>query len=72
MKNKLNIKAKMLSAAVVTAAFFVGITPMTAYAGGVECSCEAKCTDDHVNEDCPLDVPFSKFSNRAHIQYNDV
>ena len=54
MKNKLNIKAKMLSAAVVTAAFFVGITPMTAYAGGVECSCEAKCTDDHVNEDCPL------------------
>ena len=54
MKNKLNIKAKMLSAAVVTAAFCVGITPMTAYAGGVDCSCEEKCTDDHVNEDCPL------------------
>lgn len=54
MKNKLNIKAKMLSAAVVTAALFVGITPMTAYAGGVECSCEEKCTEDHVNEECPL------------------
>ncbi len=54
MKNKLNIKAKMLSAAVVTAAFFVGITPMTAYAGGAECTCEEKCTDDHVNDECPI------------------
>ena len=46
MKNKLNIKAKMLSAAVVTAAFFVGITPMTAYAGGPDCPIEESQPDD--------------------------
>ncbi len=46
MKNKLNIKARMLSAAVVTAAFFVGMTPMTAYAGGPDCPIEEVQPDD--------------------------
>ena len=27
---------------------------MTAFAGGPECICEDKCTEDHVNPDCPI------------------
>jgi hypothetical protein len=28
--------------------------PITAYAGGYDCSCETKCTEDCVDEDCPV------------------
>lgn len=53
-KTKLLIKGKILGAVAVATAFFMGVMPMTAYAGGCECTCEEKCTEDHVNEECPL------------------
>ena len=53
---KLNIKGKMISAAALASAFFIGISPMTAFAQSKEseCICETKCTDDYVNEDCEI------------------
>ena len=53
-KTKLLIKGKILGAVAVATAFFMGVMPMTAYAGGCECTCEEKCTEDHVNEECDL------------------
>lgn len=53
-KTKCFIKTKVLGAVAIAAAFFIGAMPMTAYAGGVECTCEHKCTEDHVNEECEL------------------
>ncbi|RKM56911.1 DUF4366 domain-containing protein [Butyrivibrio sp. CB08] len=29
-------------------------TPVTAFAGGYDCTCETKCTEDHVDENCKL------------------
>lgn len=53
MKNK--IKQKMMGAVAVATAFFMGITPMTAFAQSTpECSCETKCTEDCVNPDCEM------------------
>lgn len=56
---KLNIKGKMISAAALASAFFIGISPMTAFAqvpddAEQKCICETKCTDDCVNEDCEI------------------
>ena len=53
-KTKYLIKGKILGAVAIATAFFMGVMPMTAYAGGCECTCEEKCTDDHKNEECPL------------------
>ena len=53
-KTKYLIKGKILGAVAIATAFFMGAMPMTAYAGGCECTCEEKCTDDHKNEECPL------------------
>ena len=44
----------MISAAAIVAAFLFGTTPIMAHAGGYECTCEHKCTEDHVNEECEL------------------
>jgi len=30
------------------------VSPITAFAGGLECTCETKCTEEHVNPDCPI------------------
>lgn len=30
------------------------ISPVTAFAGGPNCICEEKCTEDHVNDECPI------------------
>ena len=35
-------------------AFLFGAAPLTAYAGGFECSCEHKCTEESVNTECDL------------------
>jgi len=53
---KLNIKGKMISAVAFASAFFIGVSPMTAFAQSKEgeCICETKCTDDCVNEDCEI------------------
>ena len=49
---------KRLTGAVVSAmALFIGMTPMTAFAHTgpeAECICETKCTEDCVNEECPV------------------
>ena len=48
---------KRLTGAVACAmALFIGMTPMTAFAHTgpeAECTCETKCTEDCVNEECP-------------------
>lgn len=53
-KTKLNIKTKVLGAVAMAAAFFIGAMPITAFAGGHECICETKCTEDCINPDCEL------------------
>ena len=53
MRNK--IRTKMMGAVAIAAAFFMGITPMTAFAQSKpECSCETKCTEDCINTDCEM------------------
>ncbi len=53
-KIKSKIACKVMSAVAIATAFFIGVMPMTAYAGGYDCTCEEKCTEDHVNCDCEL------------------
>ena len=38
----------------VVAASLFGTAPIPVHAGGYECTCEEKCTDDHINCDCEL------------------
>ncbi len=52
IKNKIQIR--LISAAAIVAAFLFGTTPIMAYAGGYECTCEHKCTEDCINPDCEL------------------
>lgn len=53
MKNK--IKQRLMGAVTIAAAFFVGISPMTAFAQSKpECTCETKCTEDCVDPDCEM------------------
>lgn len=56
MKKIINLRARMLGAAVITAALFIGAAPVSAFAQSSEnkCICEDKCTEDHINEDCPV------------------
>ena len=51
---KLNIRAKVLGAVAIASALFIGAVPITAFAGGHECICETKCTEDCINPDCEL------------------
>ena len=53
-RTKLNIKMRLLGAATIVAAFLFGTAPIPVHAGGYECTCEEKCTDDHINCDCEL------------------
>ena len=53
-RTKLNIKMRLFGAVTVVAASLFGTTPILAHAGGYECTCEEKCTDDHINEECEL------------------
>ena len=56
MKNtKLN--KRLTGAVACAAALFIGMTPMTAFAHTgpeAECTCETKCSEDSVNEECPV------------------
>lgn len=52
IKNKIQIR--LISAAAIVAAFLFGTTPIMAHAGGYECICEHKCTEDCINPDCEL------------------
>ena len=52
IKNK--IQVRLISAVMIVTAFLFGAAPLTAYAGGFECSCEHKCTEESVNTECDL------------------
>ncbi len=54
MKRKVNIGVKLFGAATVVAALLSGASPMMVHAGGYECTCEEKCTEEHIDGDCPL------------------
>ncbi len=52
IKNK--IHGRVIAAVTLVAAFLFGATPITAFAGGYECTCEHKCTEDCIDPDCEL------------------
>ena len=52
IKNK--IYGRVIAAVTIVAAFIFGTTPIVAFAGGYECTCETKCTEDNINPDCEL------------------
>ncbi|WP_051209130.1 DUF4366 domain-containing protein [Butyrivibrio sp. WCD3002] len=47
-------KAKVLGCSVALMGSLFCFTPVTAFAGGPDCICETKCTEDHINPDCPI------------------
>lgn len=53
---KATIVKKVLGGLAVGLVAFLGMTPITAFAGGTdtECSCEFKCTEDAINEECDI------------------
>ena len=53
-RTKLNIKMRLFGAVTIVAAFLFGTTPIMAHAGGYECTCEHRCTDESINEECEL------------------
>lgn len=53
-KIKKRIHGRMIAAVTIVAAFLFGTTPIVAFAGGYECTCETKCTEDCINPDCEL------------------
>lgn len=53
-KIKNRIHGRMIAAVTIVAAFLFGTTPIVAFAGGYECTCETKCTEDCINPDCEL------------------
>ena len=54
MRNKLNIRGKLFGAVAIVTASFIGAAPIIAFAGGIECTCETKCTEDCIDPDCEL------------------
>ena len=52
IKNR--IHGRVIAAVTIVAAFLFGATPITAFAGGYECTCEHKCTEDCIDPDCEL------------------
>ncbi len=52
IKNR--IHGRVIAAVTIVAAFLFGATSITAFAGGYDCTCEHRCTEDCVNPDCEL------------------
>ena len=52
IKNK--ICGKVIAAMTIVMAILFGMAPITAFAGGCECTCEHKCTEDCIDPDCDL------------------
>ena len=52
MKTKIN--KLCLRAVAGAAALFVGMTPIPVFANAPKCICEERCTEDHINEECPV------------------
>ena len=53
-KIKNRLRGRVIAAVTIVTAFLFGATPITAFAGGYECTCEHKCTEDCINQDCEL------------------
>jgi len=53
---KMAIAKRLTGGLAVGMAAMIGMSPMTAFAGGVEteCTCEKKCTEDSINEECDV------------------
>ncbi len=52
--NLIGTKIKTLGVSVALMGSLFCISPVTAFAGGPDCICDEKCTEDHVNPDCPI------------------
>ncbi len=52
IKNK--IYGRVIAAVTIVSAFLFGTTPIVAFAGGCECTCETKCTEDYIDPNCEL------------------
>ncbi len=51
------LNQRLTGAVACAMALFIGMTPMTAFAHTgpeAECTCETKCSEDSVNEECPV------------------
>ena len=53
-KIKSRIHGRMIAAVTLVTALLFGALPVTAYAGGYDCCCDHKCTEDNINPDCDL------------------
>ena len=53
-RTKKRISGRVMAAATVVAASLFAVSPITAFAGGLECTCEGKCTEDCIDSDCEL------------------
>lgn len=53
-KTKNKILGMVFTAVTCVTAFLFGAAPITAMAGGIECTCEHKCTEDCIDPDCEL------------------
>lgn len=54
ISNVIGARVKRLGCTVALFGSLFCFTPVTAMAGGPECSCETKCTEDHIDPNCPL------------------
>jgi hypothetical protein len=52
--NSIAARAKFLGMSVALCGSLFYLNPVTAAAGGYDCTCEPKCTEDHVDETCKL------------------
>ena len=52
--NIIGTKIKVFGMGAALAGSLFCISPVTVFAGGPDCTCEVKCTEDHVDEDCPI------------------
>lgn len=53
----IKLNKKVIGAVACAAAFFIGMTPVTAFAQTgkeAECTCDVKCSEGSVNENCPI------------------
>lgn len=52
IKNR--IHGRVIAAVTLVTALLFGAVPITAYAGGYDCCCDHKCTEDNINPECDL------------------
>lgn len=52
--NMIAARAKTLAFSVALCGSLFYLSPVTAFAGGPDCSCETRCAEDHIDPDCPI------------------